>query len=337
MNLPFAQRACFAAGQAKSGTTLLIALLDGHPQLLVLPEETAYFPTALNKYEKFGRRSQVDYLTKEALSRVLFGGPPEWEKTDYAHFPTEQFRERFEAAAFDPNNEEKDLLVLLMESYAEVLGIPLDSIVRWVEKTPANRRFIPQILQRFPQTKFLITMRDPRAILAAQIALERTRKTREFSVYYCVSHWLQAGQLALRAQRKEISGIVIRYEDLVADSAAPMQRVCDFLEISFDRNVVLTPTKAGKFWAGNSATEREFTRVSGERAGSWQDELSEDEIGWVEWHCRELMPHFGYTLRSWHRSLLHHWARPIRQESPKQYFKSRYYSVRDKLLGPRNK
>ena len=337
MNLPFAQRACFAAGQAKSGTTLLIALLDGHPQLLVLPEETAYFPTALNKYEKFGRRSQVDYMTKEALSRVLFGGPPEWEKTDYAHFPTEQFRERFEAAAFDPNNVEKDLLVLLMESYAEVLGIPLDSIVRWVEKTPANRRFIPQILERFPQTKFLITMRDPRAILAAQIALERTRKTREFSVYYCVSHWLQAGQLALRAQRKEISGIVIRYEDLVADSAAPMQGVCDFLEISFDRNVVLTPTKAGKFWAGNSATEREFTRVSGERAGSWQDELSEGEIGWVEWHCRELMPHFGYTPRSSHRSLLHHWARPIQQERPKQYFKSRYYSVRDKLLGPRNK
>jgi len=337
MNLPFEQRACFAAGQAKSGTTLLLALLDGHPQLLVLPEETAYFPTALNKYEKFGRRAQVDYLTKEALSRVLFGGPPEWEKTDYGHFPTGQFRERFEASAFDPNNADKDLLVLMMETYAEILEIPRDSIVRWVEKTPANRRFIPQILERFPQTKFLITMRDPRAILAAQIALEKTRKTREFSVYYCVSHWLQAAQLALRAERKEISGIVIRYEDLVADPAPPMQQVCDFLEISFDRNVVLTPTKAGKFWAGNSATEREFTRVSGERAGSWQNELSGDEIGWVEWHCRELMPHFGYTPRSSHRSFLHHWARPIRQERPKQYFKSRYYSVRDKLLGPRNK
>jgi hypothetical protein len=337
MNLPFEHRACFAAGQAKSGTTLLIALLDGHPQLLVLPEETAYFPTALNKYEKFGRRAQVDYLTNEALSRVLFGEPPEWEKADYGHFPTGQFRERFAAAAFDPNNADKDLLVLLMETYAEILEIPRDSIVRWVEKTPANRRFIPQILERFPQTKFLITMRDPRAILAAQIALEKTRKTREFSVYYCVSHWLQAAQLALRAERKEISGIVVRYEDLVADPAPPMQQACDFLEISFDRNVVLTPTKAGKFWAGNSATEREFTRVSGERAGSWQNELSGAEIGWVEWHCRKLMPHFGYTPRSSHRSLLHHWARPIQQERPKQYFKSRYYSVRDRLLGPRNK
>jgi len=337
MILPFEQRACFAAGQAKTGTTLLIALLDGHPQLLVLPEETAYFPTALNKYGKYGRRAQFDYLTKEALSRVLFGGPPEWEKMDYGHFPVTDFRERFETAAFDPKNAAKDLLVLMMQTYAEMLDIPLDSIVRWVEKTPANRRFVPQILERFPQAKLLITMRDPRAILAAQIALEKTRKTRELSVYYCVSHWLQAARLALRAERNEISGIVTRYEDLVADPTPPMQRVCDFLEISFDSSVALTPTKAGKFWPGNSATEREFTEVSGERAASWQNELSVDEIGWVEWHCRELMPHFGYAPRMSHRSFLHQWARPIREEQPKQYFKSRYYSVRDKLFGPRNK
>ncbi len=43
-DLPFDQRACFIAGQAKSGTTLLVALLDNHPELLVLPEETAYLP-----------------------------------------------------------------------------------------------------------------------------------------------------------------------------------------------------------------------------------------------------------------------------------------------------
>src|SRR5438874_11181754 len=97
-----------------------------------------------------------------------------------------------ETTAFDPKNSAKDLLVLMMETYAEMLRIPLDSIVRWVEKTPANRRFIPQIRERFPQAKLLITMRDPRATLAAQIALEKTRKTREFSGYYCVSHWLQA-------------------------------------------------------------------------------------------------------------------------------------------------
>src|SRR6476620_8089794 len=191
MTLPFEERACFAAGQAKTGTTLLIALLDGHPQLLVLPEETAYFPTALNKDGKRGRRAQFDYLTKEALSRVLFGGPPEWEKMDYGHFRVAKFRERFETAAFDPKNSAKDLLVLMMETYAEMLRIPLDSIVRWVEKTPANRRFVPAILDRFGQADLLITVGDPRAILAAEATLDATQGARLLAVYYCVSHWLQ--------------------------------------------------------------------------------------------------------------------------------------------------
>jgi len=335
--LPFAARACFAAGQAKSGTTLLIALLDGHPRLLVLPEETAYFPTALNKFGGRGRRAQFDYLTREALSRILFGGPAEWEEADYAHFPMAEFRGRFESVAFDPKNAETDLLVLLFETYAAILGRPLSSIVRWVEKTPANRRFVPQILARFPSAKILLTLRDPRAVLAAQISLEKTRRTREFSVYYCVSHWLQAARLALRAKAKEIPALTTRYEDLVAQPETAMKWVCDFLEIDFEPDVVLRPTKAGKLWSGNSASERAFSEISAERVSSWEKELSSDEIGWVEWHCRELMPHFGYEPRVGRRNFARHWARPIQEERPKQYLKSRYYSVRDRLLGPRNK
>ena len=62
--LPFDQRACFIAGQAKSGTTLLVALLDNHPELLVLPEETAYFPTVLTKYGKRSRREHAKLSSK---------------------------------------------------------------------------------------------------------------------------------------------------------------------------------------------------------------------------------------------------------------------------------
>ena len=93
-NLPFDQRACFIAGQAKSGTTLLVALLDNHPELLVLPEETAYFPTVLTKYAPRGRRAQFDYITKETLSNVLFGGPCKWGKRDYSYFRPRAFSRR---------------------------------------------------------------------------------------------------------------------------------------------------------------------------------------------------------------------------------------------------
>ena len=103
-DLSFDQRACFVAGQAKSGTTLLIALMDNHPQLLVLPEETAYFPTVLTKYGQRGRRAQFDYITRQSLSNVLFGGPCKWGKRDYSHFPTARFLQTFEEMAFDPAN-----------------------------------------------------------------------------------------------------------------------------------------------------------------------------------------------------------------------------------------
>ena len=327
-NLPFDHRACFVAGQAKSGTTLLVALLDSHPNLLVLPEETAYFPTVLTKYGPRGRRAQFHYLTKQSLSNVLFGGPCKWGKRNYASFPREKFLQTFEGAAFDSANAQEDLLVLMVKAYAATLGRPLDTVQRWVEKTPANRNHIPAILTRFPCAKILVTMRDPRAILAAQIALEKTRKTGRFSTYYVIAHWRVAARLAKRVRNGDSPGLVVPYEQLVCEPASMMEKVCAYLEINFDRKTVLTPTKMGQFWSGNSAARINFSQISAEPATRWQRELSEDEIGWVEWHCRDLMPEFGYEPKL-HRRELRYFGRPIQGERPREYLKSRVYSLRD--------
>ena len=326
--LPFDQRACFIAGQAKSGTTLLVALLDNHPELLVMPEETAYFPTVLTKYGPRSRRAQLDYLTKQALSNVLFGGPCKWGKRSYSTFPREKFLKTFEEAAFDPANVQEDLLVLMVKAYAATLGRPLDTVRRWVEKTPANRNHIPAILARFPHAKILVTIRDPRAILAAQIALEKTRKTGRFSTYYVIAHWRVAARLASCVRNREVPGFVLPYEQLVREPAKVMKTVCDYLEIHFDPASVLTPTKIGQFWSGNSATRINFSQISTEPATRWKHELSEDEIGWVEWHCRDLMSEFGYQPQLSRREL-RYFIRPIRGERPREFLKSRVYSLRD--------
>ena len=262
--LPFEQRACFIAGQAKSGTTLLVALLDNHPELLVLPEETAYFPTVLTKYAPRGRQAQFDYLTKESLSNVLFGGPCKWGKRNYSTFPRDKFLEAFQRAAFDPRNEQQDLLVLMAKAYATMLGRSLESIVRWVEKTPANRNHISAILTRFPHAKILVTLRDPRAILAAQIALEKTRQTGRFSTYYVIAHWRITAKLAKRIRDGEVRGLVVPYEKLVREPGRTMEEVCAYLEIKFDPDTVLTPTKVGRFWSGNSAARINFSQISTE-------------------------------------------------------------------------
>src|SRR2546423_5162589 len=326
--LPFDQRACFIAGQAKSGTTLLAALLDNHPELFVLPQETAYFPTVLRKYRASGRRAQFNYLTQKSFSRVLFAGEPKWREHEYKDFPQQKFRETFERVSFDPANANRDLLALLAESYAATIGVPLDRIKRWIEKTPANRNHADEIFRRFPNAKLLVTLRDPRAILATQIALEKTRKTKRFSVYYVIAHWRVAAKLAGLVRAGDVSGLFIQFEQLVGDPSSVMKSVCDYLEINFDPDVVLKPTKIGQPWGGNSAAQIGFSQVSAEPASRWENELSKDEIGWVEWHCRDLMPEFGYEPRLSARAL-RHFTKRIRGEPLREYLKSRSYSIRD--------
>ncbi len=328
--LPFDQRACFIAGTAKSGTTLLVALLDSHPELLVLPEETAYFPTVLTKYGPAGRRAQFDYLTRKSLANVLFGGDCKWGEREYGHLPTRRLRAEFERTAFDPGNAPRDLLAVLMECYAAILGRPLDAIRRWVEKTPANRAHVAAIFQRFPHARMVVTLRDPRALLAAQVQLEQSRQQRRFSVYLTVKNWRTSARLALLQRDGGVSAdkrlIIVPFEGLLDEPVRWMERVCGHLEISYHTSL-LEPTKAGRPWTGNSSATRIFQGISSEPADRWKSFLTRDEIGWVEWHCRDLMEPLGYkpTLprRSWR-----HWARPVRGETLKEYCKSRLYSLR---------
>src|SRR5260370_7753247 len=110
-NLPFDERACFIAGAAKSGTTLLVSLLDSHPELLVMPQDTAYFPTVLTKYDARGRREQFDYLTKESWTNVLFGFQAIRGRQHYPDLPKKEFLATFERVPFDTAHPHQHFLV----------------------------------------------------------------------------------------------------------------------------------------------------------------------------------------------------------------------------------
>lgn len=325
----FADRACLIAGSAKSGTTLLTSLFDGHPELLPFPEETAYFPTVRRKYRHAGRQAQARYLMEEAESRLLFAAEARAGNRDYSHFPRAAFRDAFTSAAADPARSGEDLLAILVECYARVRGLPTDSVTRWIEKTPANRYCLPDIRAVYPHARVILTLRDPRAVLAAYL-LRKRRKGLRFSVYDCVSHWRQSAEVALR-EHGSARTHVVRFESLVADPAAVMREVCAFLGVEFLPSV-LVPTKAGEHWRGNSAVKEKFTGVDSAPAERWKSALSEKEIGWVEWHCRDWMRELGYEpVLS--RVRPGHWIRRFPEESLSDYVKGRRHSLRDSLRG----
>src|SRR5438067_13681222 len=150
----------------------------------------------------------------------------------------------------------------------------------------------------------LVTMRDSRAILGAQIALEKTRRTGRFSTYYVIAHWRVAARLAMQVRDGQVPGLVVPYEKLVCEPANTMKEVCNYLEIEFDPDTVLTPTKVGQFWSGNSAARMNFAEIRTEPVIRWERELSDAEIGWAQWQCRARMREFASQPRLSRRELL---------------------------------
>jgi hypothetical protein len=288
---------CFIAGQAKSGTTLLVSLLDGHSQLLAFPEETFFYPALERGYRKRGREAQIEYLLEKSLARFILdpslnGGGGR----DYSGFPREKLRERFLELAQAPENADRNLLVLLVQAYGEMAECDFEKLTNWVEKTPGNRDFLNAILADFPRAKVLLTMRDPRAVLAARLQRVREnfeKRRGELHVFDNVRNWRVAATVAVGWRARVETLQVVRFEKMLAETEATMREVAVFLGIQFEESL-LVPTKAGKDWSGNSATKQSFKEVSTEPIDRWRGYLTEREVGWVEYHCGDLMEALGY-------------------------------------------
>jgi len=240
-------------------------------------------------------------------------------------FQSKNFSKPSSGWLFDPANANRDLLVLMMESYAQVIGVP--PIEETLVEKLGEPHYVPEI-SSIPKVEAVADdARSPRAPGGTDCARAH-EKDAAVSVYYVVAHWRAAAKLA-RKIRKEIPGLVVGYEDLalVQDVDAKGVRLS---RNRFRSEVVLIRQRSADRGAGNSAAAFDLPKSARRRSRVWKNELHEDEVGWVEWHCRDLMPEFGYEPRLNRRSL-RYFMKPIRGERPKEFLKSRAYSLRDRL------
>lgn len=91
-----------------------------------------------------------------------------------------------------------------------------------LEKSPPNLTKIDWLRKVFPGSRFVIMMRDPRAVSAATLKWSKT------SLPELMMHWNVAHTSAMQSFRED-DCTVIRYEDLCADPDAELKRVADFL------------------------------------------------------------------------------------------------------------
>ena len=237
-------------GMPKSGTTLLLSLLDGLPELSALPVEAGV-------YLRSGP------LGAQRLRRTMLGEG------------TSSLRSQFASASLELDSGQRDFLIraqtmveFLREHRQRVdsrSALLRDILLSWqasgfgaegvspfasseapkasthVEKAPGNEAVWHLMMRSFDlQTVFVV--RDPRVNYATYI-----RKYPDLSVAKFAHYWRQ--RLALAEACKATT--IVKYEDLIVD---PVGMVNNLLKNSgLARNTkVVFPTLGGHPWRGNS-------------------------------------------------------------------------------------
>ena len=252
--LRLAQRPVFVCGAARSGTSLLRDLLDGHPELIVIPNESGFYPGMERALSGLRSERHCAYLGCRWLERLV-DAPPFWPlgSSTIAGSPYIAFAREFagwsQAPRQHPNARITSWpLAAFALAYAQRLSagrIPR-GVRMWVEKTPGNERFLSRIWQDFPQAKVIQIVRRPEAVLASMKRMPGTRWSHRRTLAHVVGKMAPSYRIAAKGDHlPDGRYCLVRYEDLTADPGSVMPRIAEFLGIAPHRSL-LQPTTAGR-------------------------------------------------------------------------------------------
>ena len=195
-------------GHARSGTTLLEYVLDSHPDIISAEESQVFHNVA---YYPMGKAvggkgtsifSALDWMSPRTMRQIR----------------AEYFR---------------GIETVLGETVGERM---------LVDKNPANTFDLAAILRIFPETKFLVAMRDPRDVVLSsfmQPASLLPDTTSWLTLEGTIVHYgLIMGLWVAAKSGMGDSAIEVRYEDLVQNMEGTARRVLDFLGCKWDDRVL---------------------------------------------------------------------------------------------------
>lgn len=261
-------------GFMKSGTTLLLELLDGHPELIVLPGDRHM----MNAREDERRRITRDAYWIPALVNSR-GQAPYWflGEDDAAYGEFASYLEH--ALGTLPDDARGRFLAFVVALHcANPRRAPRPRA--WVEKTPENEFHVDRIVRWFPRARFIHLVRHPLENLASLKLLFRQRADMGWKPWSAATTARKLARSIRSAgdNRRRLGADryhVARYEDL-AETEPRMRDVARFLGIGWDE-ALLTPTMNGVPSQPNSMRRDRLGvrgRVTIPAPGPWRSELT---------------------------------------------------------------
>lgn len=270
-------RPVFISGCGRSGTTLLGAMLGTHSRCLATPESKfilQIYRTNLKEHREADLEISLEKI-KNHWSFKVWGV------------------ELNSKEEFQPNlwNSYSDLVLWLVKMYGSEVGKTEVDI--WVDHTPNARSFSALLFDLFPDGKMVHIVRDGRAVASSVMGLDWGPNTINSAAHW----WIEniANGLAIESYFGDSRVQRIRYEDLILEPQATLEKICDFIEIDFESEMI----SASGFQLPQY-TANQHTLVGGKldvgRLRAWEKELTSRQVEIFENLAGNLLRCLEYEL-----------------------------------------
>jgi hypothetical protein len=302
----------FIVGCPRSGTTLLQAMLDSHPELAV-PPESHFIP----RLERAFGRGWSGLAREGRFVDTLFAG----RRFQLWGFTREEVAEMLERCRPD---DVGGAIRLLFATWAAREGK-----TAYADKTPRYLAHLERLARLFPEARFVHLIRDGRDVaLSLAEAFERGPRTATQAALYWGTRVAEG-----RRQGQALPGryLELRYERLVAEPDAALRELCEFIEVRFDPAMVNPGSRARSIASRypdpdvhpNLGRPLELRR-------SWREQLSKPERRRFELFAGELLAELGYEVEE-------AWSGPEAERERQIALESEFGHLRHALFRSRRK
>lgn len=252
----------FIVGIGRSGTTLLRAILDSHPDLAI-PAESDFIVQMALREERYYSLGQFD---RSSFLEDLFRHP-RFQRWDISERVVRQ------AMNGGPIRDFASAIRAVYEAYATHKGKP-----HYGDKTPSYLYHMNLLGRLFPEGKFVHIVRDGRDVVLSRLDYP-SMPGKLPSQALLWRRGLKKGRRLGRHLGHE-RYIEVRYEDLVKDPDAVIREVCRFLGMQFDPSMLQYHERASEIIASTEHPESHNRINLPPTAGlrDWRSQMSGPDV-----------------------------------------------------------
>lgn len=284
---------------------MLNALLDYHPQAVVLLPDSKLLFSVRKKAEKLSNRDYFLFLAKEYI-KTIYNPTGHLPMNLYSSgFENENLRRYVEFAAYlkhfvASSKTPSELLSSLPRAVFATNGQfeKGHKPKLWVEKTPTNERYIEQARKLFDKAKFVFIARNPYDNLASMKRWYTSSDRKKFSSIYLYFMGLRK---SLKTGLEEAAGegfYFVRYEDIVVNPEIEMRKIAGFLGIDYTESMTIPTIMGHRDRPNTSDTKEKNKNTAGmilkTRLNRYKKTLTEKEIKHITVVFYGLFKKLGY-------------------------------------------